>query len=81
MVQKQLPKQQSLTSRLWHNAWSDVWGILIAAGGIVSSSVSYMGHIVNNPSVQDSLSKLSLPVWVGLAIAVLGAITWVSAEH
>lgn len=73
--------QPSRLQRLWREAWSDVWGYFTIAVAGISSSFSYLGGIVNNSSVQAALDKISLPVWAGLIIAVIGAVTVISAEH
>lgn len=81
-LQPQLqPPLPSLLQRLWRNAWSDVWGFITVAAGILSTGFSYIGSIVSDPSVKDTLNELKLPAYVGLAIAVIGAVTVISAEH
>jgi len=49
--------------------------------GSVLSSLHYLGTLVNDPGVHGYIEKLEPPVWVGLALAILGAMTLASMEH
>lgn len=41
----------------------------------------YLGNIVNDPSVRSAIAALDAPVWIGLGVAVLGAVTLLSMSH
>lgn len=78
---KQKQQQRNLVQRLWHEAWSDIWGYITIGIGGICSCFSYLGSVVNDPNVQTTLSELKLPAIAGLIIAIIGAVTVISAEH
>lgn len=79
MAHRQQP--QPRLQRLWREAWSDVWGYTTVVIAGFGTSFSYLGNLLSDPSVKAALDKISLPVWAGLVIAVIGAVTVISAEH
>lgn len=82
MVKKQQPlPQPSLLQRLWRNAWSDVWGYATILGSGLWTSLSYVSNLVDNQGVRDALNQIKLPAEFALVIALIGAVTVISAEH
>lgn len=82
MVQKLLPQSQSSRlERLWREAWTEAWGFFTIISGAFVTGFHYLGSVVTNSGVQSALEKISLPQWVGLLLAVIGAVTVISAEH
>lgn len=74
-------RKQPLLQRLWRESWTALWGWSKVIAGATLAIVHYAGKAVNDPGVHDALSAISLPVYVGLGIAVLGFITLASMEH
>lgn len=40
-----------------------------------------INHVINNSDVKSALEKLELPVYVVLGLAIIGAVTFLSADH
>lgn len=81
MARKSQPPQlPSLLHRLWHNAWSDIWGIGTAAAGGIGASMHWVGTVVSDPHVQETVNSLNIPT-LGLILTLIGLITYISAEH
>jgi hypothetical protein len=80
----QLPQPQpqpSLLRKLWVEAWTETWGYLNIIVGLFITGLSSIAEVVTSPSVKDALSSVAMPAYVGLAIAVIGAVTIMSAQH
>ena len=61
--------------KFWEEKWTHWWAaiqIAFAAG---------VQPVLNDPGVKDYIHQLNLPIWVGLALAVMGAVTFLSMEH
>ena len=68
-------------SHLWHDSWSNLWGWIKVGVGAVALGVQQIGHLVSNSDVKNAIDNLHIDPRIALAIAILGAITIISAEH
>lgn len=67
--------------KVWHKNWTKSWGYAKLAVGGVMAGGHYAGQLVGNPDVKAALDPLHLDPKVLLALALLGAVTVLSAEH
>lgn len=65
----------------WVKSWTRLWGSLKLLAGSLFAVGMYLGNIVNDPSVRSAIAALDAPVWIGLGVAVLGAVTLLSMSH
>lgn len=74
---------QSLLQRLRHKVWNEPWTKLHAWLSMGGASIGVSLHtLANDDHFRDALSKFdAVPAGVWLALAVIGATTWVSAER
>jgi len=71
---------QSL-SNAWHKSWAKHWGVAKLATGGLALGTHYIGQVVNNSDVKAAIDALHIDPKLMLGLAVLGAVTIVSAEH
>lgn len=66
--------------QLWRDSWTKVWGwskVIVGAG---TAFVPVVANVTQDGNVRQQIEKLDLP-YIGLALALIGAITLVSMSH
>lgn len=76
-----LPQPKTLWDKIWHDAWTKSLGVAQAIGAGILAIIPEIGRVVHDPNFQDALKSVELPGAVLLGLAILGAITYVSAEQ
>lgn len=75
------PNIKQWLKEIWTKSWTRAFGIAKITAGCTIAIGTYIGNIVNDPGVRDAFHQLNVPTWVGLGIAVLGAMTLLSMAH
>jgi len=65
-------------SDFWNKAWTKIWAQLQLVGAALLAIASYLGSVINDPSVKSAVGAVSMPTWAVLGIAVFGAVTLLS---
>lgn len=72
-------KIKTWAKNVWNESWARAWGytkLLVALGG---ACLHYLGGIVNDGNVKAAVDALHLDPKILLGLAVLGAVTILSA--
>lgn len=66
---------------IWHDAWTKELAYVKMTVGASGFLVAWIGQILNNGDVKSAIEALHLDPRIMLGLAILGVLTFVSAEH
>lgn len=76
-----MQKVKDWAKNVWHKSWTKALGVSKMLVGGALAAVPHLSSVASDPGVKEVLTKMELPLYVALGLAVLGAITWLSAER
>jgi hypothetical protein len=63
---------------IWWESWTKAWGYTQAAVGFVLTGFSALYPFLSDSEFKSYISDLNLPRTIGIALAILGLITWLA---
>lgn len=73
-----LPSSRLLKRKVWDESWTKLHAWLTVGGASLGASLH---TLANDEHFRDALSKFDVSPGVWITLAIVGALTWVSAEH